>query len=749
MTRSSNTAADAIANAPVEQSRPIPVRRRHDLQIAATGTQSHPLWTVKDPLSNRYFQLRAADYFVFCQLDGAATIEQIQQRFYASHAPRMLSEEQILSFVQRLWSQGLITAERFGMSEAISQRATRMRSAERKQKMMSWLAIRFRGIDPDRFLTACLPAVNWLFSPVAVMLSVLLMLIAAVIVGSEWETLRRELPTFQAFLTSGHLIWFLLTLAAVKVFHELAHAFACKRFGGECHELGVMLLALTPCLYCNVSDAWLLPRRWHRIAISGAGIYAEVVIASLCTLLWSVTVPGVVHTTCLYMMVISSVNTLLLNGNPLLRYDGYYILADAIGVPNLRSRSQALVQSWLTRRYFGIQSPDALREQPVSRRLVGIYGLLSSVYMWFVLLAILWMLYQFAKPYGLQQLVVAFGIVTVGMRAFAAIRKFVRFCRHLFENGLLQVTRLTLSVAVSVIGLVALLQLPIPRRASAPLTIESDRSSGVFVSSPGQLERVELDVGTHVAEQTVLARLKNRDLEKDVLKLAGQVAQQEKTIELLLARQARDPEASSQLPTAMSTLEDSRRQLQRKQDDLSRLILRAPHAGRILPPQSQPQSHSTDPALTMHGHPAEPMNSGAWLEAGTEVCRIVETERYEARLFCEQADVAVIAPGHTARIVTGQTPHSCLRGTVTAVSSEPMTQVPPNVASLQLIPVQAGENGQLLPARPMHEIRVAIDNVEHVDLAFGQTGQAVIELEREPIYAWILRSVRQTLTFEL
>ena len=122
----------------------------------------------------------------------------------------------------------------------------------------------------------------------------------------------------------------------MKVIHEFGHGLSCKTFGGEVHEMGVLLLCFSPCLYCNVSDAWTLPSKWHRIIISFAGIYVELMIAAAATFVWwnSPSATFAQHL-CLSLMVVCSVSTVVFNGNPLMRYDGYYVLADWLEIPNL------------------------------------------------------------------------------------------------------------------------------------------------------------------------------------------------------------------------------------------------------------------------------------------------------------------------------------------------------------------------------------------------------------------------------
>ena len=127
-------------------------------------------------------------------------------------------------------------------------------------------------------------------------------------------------------------------LAVTKMLHEFGHGLSCKRLGGECHEIGFMLLVLTPCLYCNVSDSWRLPNKWHRAAIGAAGMYVEIILATIATFVWWYVEPGWIQDLCLQIMLVSSVSTILFNGNPLLRFDGYYILSDLLEIPKYVSK---------------------------------------------------------------------------------------------------------------------------------------------------------------------------------------------------------------------------------------------------------------------------------------------------------------------------------------------------------------------------------------------------------------------------
>ena len=151
-------------------------------------------------------------------------------------------------------------------------------------------------------------------------------------------------------------------LAAIKVWHEFGHGLACRTVGGECRDLGVMLLLFTPCLYCDVSDAWRFPEKRRRIFVAAAGMYFEFLLAAVAALVWAAAEPGLVSRIALTIVMVASVSTVLFNGNPLLRYDGYYILADIIECPNLGVRATRHWQYLAERYLLGVRNAERVRD---------------------------------------------------------------------------------------------------------------------------------------------------------------------------------------------------------------------------------------------------------------------------------------------------------------------------------------------------------------------------------------------------
>ena len=166
--------------------------------------------------------------------------------------------------------------------------------------------------------------------------------------------------------------------------------------------MGIMVLVLTPCLYCNVSDSWMLPSKWARAAIGAAGIYVEVVIASICTFLWWFSEGTIFHNLCLNVMFISSVTTIVFNANPLLRYDGYYILADVVEIPNLRQKATTILSRKLGEWCLGLEPPDDPFLPQRNQLFFALYSVAAAIYRWVVALSICWFLYKLFQSYDLE-----------------------------------------------------------------------------------------------------------------------------------------------------------------------------------------------------------------------------------------------------------------------------------------------------------------------------------------------------------
>ena len=742
------TGGFAAALSSTALTRPLRLRLRRDLQAWPLEHAGRRCWGLRDPLTLRYFQLQEEEFFLLEQLDGQATLEGLRERFEERFAPLRITIGQLQSFLTMLHREGLVLSEAPGQGEQLHRREQEQCSRELRGRFLSLLAIRFRGIDPDAALNRVAPWLGWMFSPLTVAVCLLLAAAAGLLVTVEFDTIVRRLPRFEDFFTLDNALWIAAAVMLAKFLHECGHAVACKHFGGECHEMGVMLLAFTPCLYVNVSDAWMLPNRWHRIAISAAGMYVELLLASVCTLIWWVTLPGALNAMCLNLMVVCSVSTLLFNGNPLLRYDGYYILSDLLAVPNLRQQASTLMQSRFESVYLGIDhvNPRSLPDR--LRWLLTTYWFGAIVYRVFVVVAILWFLHRVLRPYRLEVLAELVGVLTVTGMIVMPLVQTVQFVRDPVRSRDVLWSRFFLLTGLTVGSLLLVGLIPLPHRVDVPAVIQPHEGQTVYVTEPGRLKST-VSEGTVVQPGDILAELASEEILLTLQTLTGEHQQQQLRVQNLESRQVSDSAAASELPTAREHLADLTRRLAQRQRQAERLTIRAPVAGTVLPPRPQRAAPPEGALPGWEGTPLEPENRGTWLETQTPLCVIGDPAHMEALLLVEQTQVQLVRRGQRVRLSFDQLPGRILEGTLVELAELDLDVAPPELISAGQLPVTTDGNGRQQLLSTYYQARVEFTQPPPSRLLRGGAGTARVSVAPQSLLDRLLRYLGRTFRFEL
>jgi len=333
----------AISSLVSSTRRPIPMRCRPDLIARRIEYQGIGSWVIKDPVGLKYHRLHAEQYCVLGLLDGTRNLEQIRDELLRVHPTIHVTLSDVQRLLTDLHEKGLLQTLRFGQGAALLKHYRK----ERKQKIWNGvrniLYLRLPGWDPERTLSWLHQYVAWVFQPWAVAVCLTLVAASLALVFTEFEEFHRRLPEFHQFFAWPNLIFLWITVSATKILHEFGHGTSCKHFGGECHQMGLMLLVFSPALYCDVSDAWMMRSKWHRIIIGAAGMYVETVLSAVAIFVWWNTNAGLLHYLCLNVFFVSTVSTVIFNANPLMRYDGYFMLADFLEIPNLRPKADKMV----------------------------------------------------------------------------------------------------------------------------------------------------------------------------------------------------------------------------------------------------------------------------------------------------------------------------------------------------------------------------------------------------------------------
>ncbi len=517
-----STAADAFRSS---TTRPVGLKRRGDIITNRQVYQGQAWFVVKDPISLHYFRFRPEEYALLDMLDGKASLDQLKERFEAKFPPRRITAEELARFVATLHRSGLVIGDRPGQGPQLFER----RRQRLWKQWVAWIsnimALRFRGIDPDRILNRLDPWFGWLFTPPALVGAAALATSALMLVLVNFDVFRSKLPEFHQFFAAGNWLYLAIALGVTKVIHEFGHGLSCKHYGGECHEMGVMLLVLTPCLYCDVSDSWMLPNKWKRAAIGAAGMYVEVIIASIATWLWWYSHPGIFNQLCLDVMFVSSVSTILFNANPLLRYDGYYILSDVLEIPNLRQKASTILQRLASRWCLGIKQPEDPFLPQRRRGLFALYAVASSLYMWFVTLSIFLFVWNVFKPYRLEvigQVMAGAALWGLVVRPIHGMIKFLNVPGRRDEVKAANVTT-TIAVAAAIAGAIALI--PLPQRVWSAAEIRPRGEETVYVNVPGRVDAILVKPGDRVEKGAELVRLSSIDLDLAIAELEGTAAE--------------------------------------------------------------------------------------------------------------------------------------------------------------------------------------------------------------------------------
>lgn len=721
--------------------RPIRLRVRKDLIISEVIFQGDKSWVVKDPISLKYVRLQSAEYEVFQELRSEATYDEIKRKLDRKFPERIVRYDDLQMLISSFHRSGLLVSDNAGQAVPLLERDRK----QKRQKMLSLLAsilsIKFPGVDPERFLNWGYPKIRWLFTWTVFFGAVILALSAGFLILNNWGEFVRKLPEFQRFFSAQNILFMGVVLMVTKILHELGHGFFCKHFGGECHEIGFMLLVLTPAMYCNTSDSWILPNKWHRAVIGMAGMYVEVVLASICTFVWWYTNPGTIHYFCLNVMFVSGVSTIVFNANPLLRYDGYYIMSDLLEVPNLSQKSRMAVLNKMRVWFLGMKPMHSRFLPQRNQELFAIYSVASVAYRWFVLFAILFFLSKVFEPWGLQ----AVGQILIGISLIGIIvvpmYKLVKF--FLYPGRLRQVKRGRLifsgCLVAAIVYFVGFVQFP--NYVFAPVIIRPDNADKIYVTTPGRIIDQNFQRGDKVPAGAVVLRLENPALELEVQQLQTEVDSLKAKLADAGFRASRGLVNSVTLNEIRTKLDAATDVYKEKQKKLAELSLKSKKEGVILSPSYKPYSMTT---LASFGGwsrtPLDPAAQNALVEPGTEVCYIGNPNEMKAIVIVEQDDITFVQEDQLVQIILDEYPSIRFKGNVRKIAVEEKKFADPELITTNdaLLQSKVDSDGVPKPLINSYEVDVPLHNQSETLLP-GFRGHAKIRVGSATIFQQVTR----------
>ena len=455
-------------------------------------------YVLEDRLSRRSHRLNPAAHFLVGLMDGRRSLDELWRGAQERFGDEVPTQDDVIRLLGQLHAADLVQCDIAPDVDEVLRRAHRVSRRNTVMKLMAPLAIKIPLLDPDRLLERWLAWYRPLFGAFGALVWLLVVGWGAVTAAQHWGELTQDITN--RVLAPENLLILWLVFPVLKALHEFGHACAVKAWGGEVHEMGVMLLVLMPVPYVDASSANAFPEKHRRVLVGAAGMAVELFVASLALLLWLDMQPGILRAVLFNVMLIAGVSTVLFNANPLLRFDGYYILADLIELPNLRQRAQQYLGATLQRRLFGVQN-DAVEATPREAGWFVFFSVASFIYRVFITLAIAAFV---ATQYFFVGVLLALWAVTTGLVAPVAwLFGFLAFSPKLRRHRLRAV--LTSGALMAALGALVF-AVPVPSWTNAQGVLWGAEQSAVRGGAEGFVLKVLAEPGARVSKGEALVQ---------------------------------------------------------------------------------------------------------------------------------------------------------------------------------------------------------------------------------------------------
>lgn len=729
------------------------MRTRPDLIVQDVTLQGERCWVVKDPVAMKFYRLQQAEYLIFEALREKSSYRQLKDQLTRRFPEQKIRTTSIQQLVIQMHRMGLLVSDSPGQAISLQKEHNQERRRKMASVVTSIMSPRFPGFDPEHLLTFLYKKLKWMFSGWFTCLALLTCFCALILVVANLDQFYSRLPDFQAFFGLENIALMFTLLIVTKSVHELGHGLMCKHFGGECHEIGFMLLVFTPAMYCNTSDSWILPNRWHRIAIGAAGMYVEICMAAVCTFIWWNTNPGWIHYLSLNIMFLSSVSTLVFNANPLLRYDGYYMLSDFLEIPNLSKKASMTLVSKLRVLTLGLKPINGRHVPNKHRFWFLLYSVAAPAYRWLLMVTIFWFLREVLEPYGLTILAnMMISISIIGM-VIVPLFKAIKFMSVPGRFREVSKPRLAGTIAILMSVCIAIGFVPFPHTVIGYATVRPYDPQIVTVTVPGHLQKVCVHPGDQVQKGDVLAVLQNYDLELEVLSLRGELKTAKSDLVGLELNRNQLLDSERLIAELRVKVRNFESLIELKQLELERLVLRADRDGIVILGENVPRKPTAPSELPRwDGTPLDPKNIGAMLPPNTIFCMVAKPERYETSIVVDQSDVQLIASGQSMSLMLESTPGKRFAGKVLEVSQDELTTIPRELAQTTggPIAVKPSVDGETRPLFTFYEVYGELlsstDKLEK-ELGAGFMGRAKIQTGYSTIGGITMRYLQNVIHF--
>jgi len=598
---------------------------REDLKLlpGSSAADGSPTWTLQDPARHRFIRIGWMEFEILArwELGEAGAVA----RAVSAETTIRAGVQDVVDVLRFLHRAGVLAARGdTAIARFIAETEGRRLSAPR-WLLKNYLSIKFRLFNPDHFLGAAVAHLGWVFTRGFVVTLVLLATLGFYLISRQWTAYTHSL--LHLFSLQGALMVG-IALASAKVIHEFGHGLMCKRLGCRVPAMGVALLVLWPVLWTDTTDAWRLTDRRKRLFIDAAGMLAEVTLAIVASLAWTVLPDGPLRTGAFLLSSSTWLLTLAVNLNPLMRFDGYFLFSDYLDVPNLQERGFAIGRWWLRETLFGLGDAPPEHFTRAKRRVLIAWSIASMVYRFSLFLGIALVVYHMAfKALGLFLMCVEIGWFLVR----PIVGEIIVWRQRLREGR--PTRRATITFGALVLAL-ALLVVPWRSDVSAPALLRAARQTTLYVAEPGRVVALPRN-GTRVVAGEPIFVLASPSVAfhraTAVATLAG--------VEARMKGQSFDPDAVGMIGVGQQELEGALASLDDVASQEALLTVRAPFSGTI-----------TDVPMTLR--------EGEWLPRREALGVLIDPSSRVVEAYIGESDLALVHPGARARFYpeNGDTP---------------------------------------------------------------------------------------------
>lgn len=591
---------------------------RQDLRLFSAAHDARgAAWLIYDPPKHRYYQI-SEDAFQLLKIWQPQSAEDFSRRA-SKELGRPVNADELGELITFLASNNLTLDPPDGDARSYARQEARSQQSLMMRLVHGYLFFKIPLLRPNRILEATLPFVAPLYTRTALYLLLAITAIGVYLTSRQWDVF---VTTFLDFLTLDGALFYGISLVLIKSLHELGHAYTATRYGVRVNTMGIAMMVMMPMLYTEVTDAWRLQKRRQKLAIDAAGIFVELAVAGISTFLWAFLPDGPLRSVAFLFATTSWIMSLAINLNPLMRFDGYYIVADAWGIPNLQPRSNALARWWLREALFGLRHPAPEAFPRRTHFALLVYAFAIWIYRLFLFVGIALVVYHmFFKVLG----VVLFAIEIGWFVALPVWRELKEWWHMRSEILHSRRGRVTLGLACA-----ALIAVFIPW--SGTLTMQAiataPQETRIFAPRPAQVERVALKEGLAVEPGAILAVLHAPELDYELAQTRLQIQLSHER----LNRIAGDDTDRSNAAVLQRELASAQEKLSGLQDEQDRLVLKAPHTGVV-----------RDADIFMQ--------PGEWIDDATSITRVVSGVGAEVKGYLHDDEVWRATPGSNVTFI--------------------------------------------------------------------------------------------------